>query len=393
MQAFTANCLYTPLDRVDEPLLLVEGGTIVEVASRQKRETPRGAAVTDFGDAVIAPGFIDIHLHGSGGRDVMESGAEALPAIEQFLAQHGTTAYFPTTVTAPVDDTLRALERLADAIEAADAVSAGRGSRAHPLGIHLEGPFISHSRRGVHPSHDLLPPKLATFERFWQAARGRIALITVAPELDGAIEFISEVSRRGVCVCMGHSDANSQATQAAKRAGARHVTHTFNAMRPLDHREPGILGEALTDSDLTADIIADGIHVAPAIVELFLKAKGPERAVLITDAIAATGMPDGRYRLGALEVEVENGKCLADGKLAGSVLTLDRAVRNVMQFAHLDLCQALRLATLNPASVTRLPNQGSLAIGARADFVVLHRAGGVKNTVILGDVVSPATGI
>jgi N-acetylglucosamine-6-phosphate deacetylase len=162
-------------------------------------------------------------------------------------------------------------------------------------------------------------------------------------------------------------------------------------MRPLDHRAPGIIGEVLTDSRLTADIIADGIHLDPIIVELFLKAKGPEAAVLISDAISATGMPDGRYRLGTFEVEVKDGRCLVDGKLAGSVLTMDRAVRNVMQFAHWDLQQALRLATLNPARVAGLANRGKLEVGAEADFVVLSPKGEVRRTIIRGEVAEAQT--
>ena len=183
--------------------------------------------------------------------------------------------------------------------------------------------------------------------------------------------MIAEAVQRGVCVSIGHSDADLNAARAAVAAGARHATHTFNAMRPLEHREPGIIGEVLTDARLSADIIADGIHLDPAIVELFLKAKGPEAAVLITDAISATGMPDGRYRLGTFQVEVKDGRCLAGGKLAGSVLTMDRAVRNVMQFAHWDLQQAVRLATLNPARVAGLSNRGKLRPGRNADFLVL----------------------
>jgi len=255
--------------------------------------------------------------------------------------------------------------------------------RARPLGIHLEGPFISHRRRGVHPPEDLLTPSLAAFERFWQAARGHIRVMTIAPELPGAIEVITEAAKRGVCVSLGHSDADLTAARAGVAAGARHATHTFNAMRPLDHRDPGIMGEVLTDSRLSADIIADGIHLDPVIVQLFLRAKGPDAAVLITDATAATGMPDGRYRLGSLEVEVKDGKCTNGGNLAGSVLTMDLAVRNVMKFAQWDLQQAVRLATLNPARVAGL-DDGWLKPGAPADLVVLSAKGEVKNTIIHG---------
>jgi N-acetylglucosamine-6-phosphate deacetylase len=383
MIAITAATLFTPLERIEQPLLLVEDGAIVEVTSRAHREAPAGSQL-DFPGSILAPGFVDIHIHGGAGHDVMEAAADALPPVERLLARHGVSSYFPTTVTAPLDATLSALSRLADAIEAADRSPHSSVLRAQPRGIHLEGPFISHIRRGVHPPENLLTPSLAAFDRFWQAARGHIRVLTIAPELPAAIEVITEAAKRGVCVSLGHSDAELNAARAGVAAGARHATHTFNAMRPLDHRSPGILGEVLTDSRLSADIIADGIHLDPAIVQLFLNAKGPDAAVLVTDATAATGMPDGRYRLGTLEVEVRDGKCLAGGKLAGSVLTMDRAVRNVMQFAQWDLQQALRLATLNPARVVGLESAGLLKPGAPADLVVLSPNGEVRNTMIRG---------
>ena len=381
MIALTAARLYTPLELVEQPLVLVDDGIVVELASRASRPLP-GCRITDFGDAVLAPGFVDTHIHGGSGHDVMEDDPAALSAFEHSLIAHGVCSYFPTTVTAPLDRTLAALERLGKAIEGAPL---GNEGRARPLGIHLEGPFISHARRGVHPSELLLPPSVPMFERFWQAAGGHIGVMTIAPELDGASEVIAEASRRGVCVSLGHSDADLAAARRGVAAGARHATHTFNAMRPLGHRDPGILGEVLTNSRVTADIIADGIHLDPAVVELFLRCKGLEAAVLITDAIAATGMPDGRYRLGSLEVEVKAGRCLFEGKLAGSVLTMDRAVRNVMEFAGWDLRQAVRAAALNPARVTGfVSKKGSIAPGMDADMVVLSAAGHVLKTIVHG---------
>ena len=349
--------------------------------------------MSDFGDGVMAPGYVDLHIHGSAGYDVMDDSAEALPAIEQLLARHGVTSYFPTTVSAPMDTTLRALERLADAIEnrerERERQNADDKIRALPLGIHLEGPFISHVRRGVHPPENLLTPKLSTFEQFWHAARGRIRMMTIAPELEDAPEVIAEAARRGVCVSLGHSDADFEAAGRGIAAGARHATHTFNAMRPLDHRtvdhrSPGILGAVLTDRRVSADIIADGVHLDPAIVKLFAEAKGPEQTVLITDAISATGMPDGRYRLGSFEVDVRDGKCMADGKLAGSVLTMDRAVRNLARFAEWDLPQAVAAASRNPARAAGIANKGVLKVGADADFVVLSREGEVLRTFVGG---------
>jgi N-acetylglucosamine-6-phosphate deacetylase len=306
-----------------------------------------------------------------------------LKRFEKFLAQHGVTNYYPTTVTAALDVTLSALERLADAIETKDA---GQG-RARALGIHLEGPFLSHKRRGMHPPEDLLPPRVSTFDKLWQASRGHVRHMTVAPELDGAEELISEATKRGVCISIGHSDAELEQARRGVRAGARHATHTFNAMRPLDHRDPGILGEVLTNDQLTAEVIADGIHVEPEVVDLVFRAKGAENMVLVTDAISATGMPEGKYLLGTVEVEVKDGRCMRDGKLAGSVLTMDRAVRNLMKFAKLDLETAVRCATRNPARTARLPKKGVLEVGADADFVVLSPNGEVRATVVGGVVV------
>jgi N-acetylglucosamine-6-phosphate deacetylase len=210
-------------------------------------------------------------------------------------------------------------------------------------------------------------------------------MMTIAPELDGAPEVIAEATRRGVCVSLGHSDADFDAAERGIAAGASHATHTFNAMRPLDHRSPGILGAVLTDDRVSADIIADGVHLAPSIVKLVAEAKGHERTVLITDAISATGMPDGRYHLGSFEVEVRDGKCtVGDGTLAGSVLTMDRAVRNLVRFAEWDLPHAVAAASRNPARVAKITGKGALTEGADADFVVLNASGEVLRTFVGG---------
>jgi N-acetylglucosamine-6-phosphate deacetylase len=318
----------------------------------------------------------------------MRAAPAELPRLNAFLATHGVAGYFPTTVAAPLDQTCHALERLADAIEAAQSNAAdGDAPQARPLGIHLEGPFLSHKRRGVHPPEYLVEPTLGIFERFWQAARGHVRMMTIAPELPGALEVIAEAARRKVCVSIGHSDAALETARAAVQAGARHATHTFNAMRPLDHREPGILGEVLSSAQLTADIIADGIHVAPEVIQIFLKAKGLERSVLITDAMAAAGMPDGTYQLGPIQVDVKEGRATANGSLAGSVLTMDRAVRNITQFAGWTLQHAIRAATLNPARAAGLASgHGVLATGAEADLVVLSPGGEVRQTFVHGRV-------
>ncbi|SRR5579871_489069 len=382
--SFAAHRLFTPLEEISEPVVVVEDGRIVDIFSRTHKDVPSGSPLVDFGEAILSPGFFDVHIHGGAGIDLMRAPVSDLPRLGYFLTQHGVTGYFPTTVAAPLDATYAVLERLADAIEA-PAPSNGDVVQARPLGIHLEGPFLSHKRRGVHPPEYLVEPTVPIFDRLWQAARGHVTMITIAPEIPGAIDVIAEAAKRNVCVSIGHSDSQLATAREAVAAGARHATHTFNAMRPLDHREPGIIGEVLSDDSITADLIADGIHVSPEVVKVFLHSKGRERAVLITDAISATGMPDGRYHLGPIEVDVKDGKCTANGSLAGSVLTMDRAVRNVTKFSDWSLRDAVRAASFNPARAVGLTkNHGVLKAGANADFTVLNSSGEVLKTIVAG---------
>jgi N-acetylglucosamine-6-phosphate deacetylase len=282
-----------------------------------------------------------------------------------FLASRGTGSFLATTVTAPLDATLRAVEGLA--ILLARPPIEGQ---ARPLGIHLEGPFLSHAKRGVQPAEHLLAPDIATFDRLFEAAEGHVRLMTLAPELPGALELTAHATKRGVRVSVGHSNATATETRAAIAAGAVSATHTFNAMRALDHREPGILGTVLTTDALFAELICDGIHTAPEMVRLWWRAKGPERAILVTDAMSAAGMPDGEYQLGGFAVQVADGRAMANGVLAGSVLTLDRALANFVAFTGATVEQGLRLLTANPAAMTGLGDQtGRLAVGLRADLV------------------------
>lgn len=377
--AITAATLMTPLESIDSPLLVIEEGRISTLSSRQQTELPADARHLDFPGMVIAPGFIDVHVHGGMGHDVMDPDPTGRIAMQRAMAKHGVTSYLATTVTAPQDRTLRALEHLGKAA----STTPDDGSGARSLGIHLEGPFISHAKCGVHPPENLVQPSVELFERLWQASGGTLKMMTVAPELPGAIETIRHARSRGVHSSLGHSNATADEACNGITAGADHATHTFNAMRALDHRDPGIIGAVLTDKRLTADIIADGIHVDPVIVNMFLALKGEERAILITDGISATGMGNGRYKLGPLEVEVKGGRCEFQGRLAGSVLTLDLAIRNVMRFAGWKLQQSVRLATLNPARLLGIAERkGILAPGSDADLVVLTPEGKVVQTFI-----------
>jgi N-acetylglucosamine-6-phosphate deacetylase len=392
----TARRLYDGSCLHDHPIVVVEDGRIASISTRDSSSTratsaaPAGALILDFPEATLAPSFFDIHIHGAAGHDVMEATPEALAAIGAFLASRGTARFLATTVTAPIDATLRAVAGLARVIRQQDEAAPPASTAARPLGIHLEGPFLSHAKRGVHPPAFLLEPNIALFDRIYDAAEGHVRLMTLAPELPGAPELAAHAVARGVRVSVGHSNATASETRAAIAAGATSATHTFNAMRPLDHREPGILGTVLTDDSLFAELICDGIHSAPELTKLWWRAKGPERAILVTDAMSATGMPDGAYRLGELTVQVANGRAMSDGVLAGSVLTLDRALANFLAFTGATLEQGLRLLTGNPAALTGFEAEaGSLAPGAPANLVAVSPDGHLAASFLDGILVSP----
>jgi N-acetylglucosamine-6-phosphate deacetylase len=367
---------------VDYPLLSLQDGRITAIESLQQSDHERVDATHRFPDATLVPSFVDIHIHGCAGHDVMEATPKALDAIGAYLAGRGVGAYFPTTVTSPQDATLRSLAGLAIEIKRLQqAAPAG----ATPLGIHLEGPFLSHQRRGVHTAALLEAPSIALFERFWQASEGLIQLMTIAPELPGAEELIARATKLGVRCSMGHSDAAVCEAQAGFQAGARSATHTFNAMRPLDHRDPGIAAYVLDQSALFAEIICDGIHVDPIMVRLYFKAKGEDRIILVTDGMSATGMPDGAYMLGDMTVEVHDGRATSNGTLAGSVLTLDRSIRNFMEFTGAGLNTAIVAATRNPAQLMGIDDSwGALDAGRMANITVLSPASKVIQTFLAG---------
>jgi N-acetylglucosamine-6-phosphate deacetylase len=386
--AVTAKKLWDGSRLLCEPAIVIEDGRIASIASRLDTELPGRAAVFDFPGATLAPAFLDVHIHGAAGHDVTEATPEALTAIGSLLAACGTGSFLATTVTAPLDAMLRAvsgLSRLIREPSLLDAPGLSAKPVAQPLGIHLEGPFLSHAKRGVHPAEYLLAPDLAVFDRLFEAAEGQVRLITLAPELPGAAELAAHATARGVRVSVGHSNATAAETRAVIAAGAVSATHTFNAMRPLDHREPGILGAVLTTESLFAELISDGIHTAPEMVKLWWRAKGPERAILVTDAMSATGMPDGEYQLGSLSVQVAGGRAMADGVLAGSVLTLNNALQNFISFTGAPLELALRLVTANPAAMTGLGDRtGSLTVGQPANLVAVDETGTLMAPLVAG---------
>jgi N-acetylglucosamine-6-phosphate deacetylase len=375
----TAGTLMLPDSVLVDPWLLIEDGTIHSFGTRGDG-LPQHQEHHDLSGALLTPAMLDIHVHGAANHDVMEGTAEGVSHVSRFLASRGVGAFLPTTVTAKVDDILSALEGLAGLIE-----NPGSVEGATPLGVHLEGPFLSHAKRGVHPPALLQPPSIELFDRFWQAARGHIRLMTVAPELPNALDLIKHATSLGVRISLGHSDATAAETREGITAGGVSATHTYNAMRGLDHREPGMLGEVLDDDSLYAEIIADGIHVDPITVRIYWRSKGSARAILITDGMSATGMPNGRYRLGTFEVDVADGRATHGDVLAGSVLTMDRAVHNFAAFTGAPLATVARLATTNPAALSGFGGTyGSIAPGRRADVIAFSPEGQLVATCIAG---------
>jgi N-acetylglucosamine-6-phosphate deacetylase len=371
-----AKQLITPTSVLDNPFITLEGDRIVAVSSRES--TAANSVTHDFGEAILTSGLLDIHIHGAAGHDVMEGTPSALHTVAAHLAKTGVTEYLATTVTASLDSTYHALDAIATGIERAPEEDA-----AKIIGIHLEGPFVSHAKKGMHPTEFIIPPTVNLLNKFWDASRGNIRLITIAPELPNALDTIARAKELGIRISIGHSNAVKSEALAGIAAGATTATHTFNAMRALNHREPGILGVVLDDDNLFADLICDGIHVAPELIRLWLKAKGPRQAILITDAMEAMGMPNGVYKLGGTEVQVKDGRCTsAEGVLAGSVLSLDQAVANLQTFTGANLPTAIRLATSNPARMLGLPE--ALTEGSPANFNVYLPSGHRTHTILRG---------
>jgi len=302
----------------------------------------------------------------------MEGTEAALKAVASTVLAHGTTSFVATTVTASPDSIRRASEGICTYIGKQPKLN---GCQAEILGIHFEGPFISPLRRGVHPQEFLKLPSADLLHSFVEAAGGHALLITIAPELLGAIPCIDAARKAGLVVGIGHTDATYEQARAAIARGAHHAVHVYNAMRPFTHRDSGVIGAVLTTPEVTAELIADGVHVDEAAMRVLLQAKGAGGVILVSDGISATGMPDGSYTLGTFEVTVSGGVCRnSEGKLAGSTLTLDRALRNIVQLGS-PFADAVRMVTLNPATLLGIEfKKGSLRAGADADVVLLNDA-------------------
>ncbi|MGB7514388.1 MAG: N-acetylglucosamine-6-phosphate deacetylase [Candidatus Acidiferrum sp.] len=363
---------YTSTTELLDAGILIRDDVIEAIGPRSSLSLPAGAEEIRATDRIAAPGFIDVHIHGAGGHDVMEGTDSALDAVTSMIGSHGTTAFVATTVTADPNLICKSSEGIARYI--AQQHKRSRAG-AEVLGIHFEGPFISPIRRGVHPPQWIKLPSAELLEKFITAAQGNALILTIAPELLGAMPCIDAARKAGMIVGMGHTDATYEQARAGLARGVHHAIHTYNAMRPFSHRDAGVIGAVLVSPEISAELIADGVHVDEPAMRLLLQAKGANGVILISDGISATGMPDGRYILGGFEVTVKDRVCRnAEGNLAGSTLTLDRALRNIVKLGA-SVGDALRMLTFNPAKLLGIEHKkGVLSANADADVVLLNEA-------------------
>ncbi len=353
-------------------------GSRIDAVGPGEPPAPTGLAVTDLRGAWVLPGFVDMHVHGGGGTSFTEGTPEDARRAAEFHRRNGSTTIVASLVTAPLGD-----------LQARAALLAGLAGEDVIAGIHLEGPFLSAARCGAQDPRHMIAPDVDVFASLHAAAAGRLRVITVAPELPGATALITAADQAGVVVAVGHTDATADITSAAVDAGASHATHLFNGMRPLHHREPGPVGALLDRDEVSCEVIADGVHLHDTAIRLVARAAGPGRMVLITDAMAAAGMPDGRYRLGSVRVDVAGGVARlaggGPGAIAGSTATMVGVVRHAIA-AGLPVTEVAAAASTTPARVLGLGDRtGALRPGLDADLVVCDEEFGLRAVMRHGE--------
>ncbi|RAT96322.1 N-acetylglucosamine-6-phosphate deacetylase [Brevibacillus sp. Leaf182] len=360
-------------------LVVVGNGTISYAGKADAYGKALPDHVVTVEDGWICPGFVDMHMHGIDGYDTMDGTPESLQAISTALARHGVTSFLATTMTAPYDQLEKVLVNIAQ-----NSREGLPGAQA--IGIHLEGPWINPRYKGAQKEENIAIPKLDAVQKLYGLSEGLIKVVTIAPEQPEALEAIAWLKERDVIVSAGHTGATfAQATEAVD-AGVRHFTHCFNAMTGLHHREPGVVGAAMYHEQLSTELIADGIHVHPAVMKILYRVKTAERLALVSDSMRAAAMGEGTYDLGGQEVHVQDNQAkLADGTLAGSILTLNRAVGNMVTLSGVSVPDAVEMASLTPASILGIgERKGRLTAGYDADITVLNSQFDVTMTFVAG---------
>lgn len=375
--------IVTPFQLLEDRIIIIEKGKIIAITDKKEDlALLKNVEIIEAQNKFIVPGYIDIHVHGGGGSDVMDGEYEAIKQVATTHSRFGTTAFLPTTMTMTKDKIIKSLKSIHE------ARLKGTGT-AEILGIHLEGPYINPEKKGAQKEEDIKKVSVGEFLEFNKASGNLIRLVTIAPEMPGAIDFIRWLHQQGIIVSVGHSNATYKQVQEGIQAGLSHVTHIFNAMRGLHHREPGVVGAALSSPKLIVEMIADGIHLHPIVLKMLTQIKESEKLVLITDAMRATGFKEGTYDLGGQEVIVTQGQAkLKNGTLAGSVLTMDKAVKNLVTKVGISLLNAVQMASYNPAKCLGIDDKkGSLELYKDADIVILNKNLETELTMVAGKVV------
>jgi N-acetylglucosamine-6-phosphate deacetylase len=383
--ALTNARIVTPLELIERGTVVVEKGRVAHVGAAAP--APPGYEVVDLDGRTLAPGYVDIHVHGGGGFSLTNGDPAQVRSFARWVVSRGVTSFLITSVTAPREHLLGLLHSCAPLIDEARTAPMSEWEGARPLGFNFEGPFISPERAGAQSRECIRAPDALELQECLGEADGRLRIMTLAPELPDADSLIDALLHAGVVPSLGHSDATYDEARRAFDRGVSHVTHAFNAMRPLHQRDPGCLAAALNEPDVTAELIGDGVHVHPGAMELLLRAKGVEKTALVSDAMPFAGLGDGDFDVEGRRVTVEGGRAVRpDGGIAGGTAMLDQIVRHVVRSLPMRLEEAVRMATLNPAAVIGMSDRkGRIAAGADADLVVLDDGPGVAMTFVGGE--------
>ncbi|MCM0649800.1 N-acetylglucosamine-6-phosphate deacetylase [Clostridium swellfunianum] len=368
------NCKIIFLDKIENGSVLIRNGKIEKINPEENNDEE----VIDAQGSYLSPGFIDVHIHGAGGFDTMDGTVEAINAISKIIAGYGTTSFLPTTMTCALDDIKKSVE--------AAAICMREGTDgANVLGVHLEGPYISPNMIGAQNPNYVETPAIDTFKYIVGHNISAIKSITLAPEVEGAKELIQYVTGLGIVASMGHTKASYKEAIDGIKWGIGHSTHLYNAMTPLNHREPGVVG-AIFDTDITTETISDGIHISYPSLRIAYKQKGFDKVLLVTDAMMACGMPEGKYSLGGQDVFVKDGAArLKEGNLAGSILTLDKAIRNIYKNNSYALYDIVKMATYNGAKHCGVSDKkGLIKEGYDADLVLFDEDINIQKVIISG---------
>jgi N-acetylglucosamine-6-phosphate deacetylase len=367
----------TPSEEIADGLVTIEGGKISHVGRWTEDQPER---ILDFSGSYVAPGFVDIHVHGGDGHSAMDP--DGIRGLSEFLVRGGVTSYLPTTHTAPH-------ERIMEAVEGIGRGVRGGVSGAIPLGIHMEGPYINPEMCGAQNADHVRPPDIGEIAGVYEASGGNLRVVTLAPEMEGGLDTIRWLASKGVVPAAGHTEATHDEMVDAIDAGLSHASHLFNQMRGFHHREPGAAGAALADDRVTVELVSDGFHLHPATLRIASRLKGPGKTALVSDSIPPTGLPEGEYDFGGRRITVSGGRSTLDSeRLAGSTITLGDAVRNMVRLAGSSVREAVEMASTTPARIAGASGcKGRLAPGMDADITILDGDLSPVLTMVAGDIV------